>query len=341
MLSERYKNDQIPSQRLNKLQERMKSQVEHKIQSGIYKFEKSACLICSGNNFELLSEKDRYGLFMPVVICRDCGLIQTNPRMTQESYKQFYSFEYRQLYGGTEKPLDEFFFDQYRRGSSILDFLQTNLNMEIKGKKIFEVGVGAGGILYSFQQKGNDVFGCDIGEDYLEFGRKNYNLPLVHGTLEEIKLPWKPDFIIYSHVIEHILNPFNDLDYLKQFCNPDTYLFIEVPGIKGGLVTNYKKNFLLYLQNAHITHFSLTTLCNLLSKSGLTMIYGDEQIHAIFQISSKKNSKYINDYQSEITLLKKLEFTRFVPTHIFLNTTINILKFTHLYSSVKRIYKKN
>jgi len=341
MLAQRYKNDKIPTEKLNELQKKLKSQVEKKIEFGIYTFEKTACHICGGINFEILSEKDRYGLFMSVVICRDCGLIQTDPRMSQESYNQFYSSEYRQLYGGTESPQDNFFADQYNRGTNIIQFLERNLKMKINRKKIFEVGVGAGGILYSFQQKGNDIFGCDIGEEYLEFGRKKYNLPLVSGSIKEIQLPWKPDFILYSHVIEHILNPFEELDYLKQFCKHDTYLFIEVPGIKGDLVTNYQKNFLLYLQNAHITHFSLTTLCNLLSKSGWTMVYGDESIRAIFQISLEKHSEYINDYQSEITLLKKLEFLRFFPTKNSLFIIIfKILIYTHLYSMVKEIYNK-
>ena len=36
-------------------------------------------------DIEKLSEKDRYGLFMPVVICKKCGLVQTNPHMTEDS----------------------------------------------------------------------------------------------------------------------------------------------------------------------------------------------------------------------------------------------------------------
>ncbi len=56
----------------------------------MYSFEGVSCCICEEKNFELLSKKDRYGLYTPVVICKECGLIQVNPRMTQESYNQFY-----------------------------------------------------------------------------------------------------------------------------------------------------------------------------------------------------------------------------------------------------------
>ena len=91
MLSKRFKYNGKPSISLNELQLRTKKQVERKIERGIYSFEEVPCCVCGGKNFELLSEKGRYGLYMPVVVCKDCGLIQTNPRMTQEAYNQFYN----------------------------------------------------------------------------------------------------------------------------------------------------------------------------------------------------------------------------------------------------------
>jgi hypothetical protein len=94
----------------------MKEQLERKIEEGIYSFEEVPCCVCSGKNFEVLSEKDRYGLYVHVVICKNCGLIQTNPRMTQEAYNPFYKHEYRKLYNGTETPVDDFFKSEYKHG---------------------------------------------------------------------------------------------------------------------------------------------------------------------------------------------------------------------------------
>jgi len=107
VLSKRFKYDGKPCVSLNELQIRMKKQIERKIEEGIYTFEDVPCCVCGGENFELLSEKDRYGLYVPVVICKDCGLIQTNPRMTQDAYNQFYELEYRKLYVGKDAPADK------------------------------------------------------------------------------------------------------------------------------------------------------------------------------------------------------------------------------------------
>ena len=63
MLSKRFKNDSKPILSLNKLQQDMKKQVEDKMAQGIYSFEEVSCCVCGGGNFELLAEKDRYGLY--------------------------------------------------------------------------------------------------------------------------------------------------------------------------------------------------------------------------------------------------------------------------------------
>ena len=112
MLAPRYMYDGLPLVDLNSLQQSMKAQIEKKVADNIYAFEAVPCCICGGSSFEKLSEKDRYGLYLPVCVCRDCGLIQTNPRMTQASYNEFYNYEYRRLYGGEAQPSAAFFEDQ-------------------------------------------------------------------------------------------------------------------------------------------------------------------------------------------------------------------------------------
>ena len=121
MLSKRFKYDGKPSINLNELQVRMKKQIEKKIEESEYSFEDVSCCVCDGRDFEILSEKDRYGLSVPVVICKDCGLIQTNPRMTQESYNRFYEIEYRKLYHGKDAlaNTDDFFKSEYKHGGDL------------------------------------------------------------------------------------------------------------------------------------------------------------------------------------------------------------------------------
>lgn len=310
MLGKRFEYDGAPIFPLNKLQKQMKKQIELKIKHGIYQFKSIPCCTCSNEDFEKLSKKDRYGLYSPVVVCKQCGLIQTNPRMNQKSYNDFYKFEYRKLYLGERKPNEEFFTLQYKSGKRIFSYLQdagilTNSSFNLF---IFEIGCGAGGILQYFREKGYNVQGCDLDEKYLNFGRKNYNLDLFNGTIKEISLNKSPDIIIFSHVLEHLLFPKKDLEYIFNLISDNGYIYIEVPSVEEIINSEYL-NFLNYLQNAHTYHFTLTTLRNLLEGIGFKMIKGNRKIISIFKKSNiiTSNVKIVNNYKAVILYLKKLE----------------------------------
>ena len=344
MLSKRFKYNGKPATRLNELQVRMKKQIERKIEEGIYSFEEVPCCVCGGKNFEILSEKDRYGLYVPVVICRACGLIQTNPRMTQKAYNRFYDMEQKKLYVGKDIPTDKYFESQYERGTRIYAYIEKNLRIDLTDLKVLEVGTGAGGILYAFKEKGNEVYGCDLASEYIAFGKKKYNLDLQIGTIYDSNINWTSDIVIYSHTLEHILNPVEELIKLKSICGSNTYLYIELPGVKY-LTHSYDTNFLKQLQNAHVYYFTLTTLKNLLRKAGWDFVCGTEVIYSIFKPSSSSEGDYENDYDNIISFLRRMVFYRFMPTpynvkRLTMPTTISFLKRAGLYNTAKRIYHK-
>ncbi len=311
MLGKRYENDGIPIVPLNNLQLQIKDRIALKIQQEIYKFELVPCCICENYDFELLSNKDRYGLYNPTVICKNCGLIQNNPHMNEQSYIDFYKSDHRKLFFGEKLPTEDVFRTEYKRGEEIFWFLKESgiINESIKDFNIFEVGCGSGGILQFFKENGFEVQGCDLDEQYLDYGKKKYNLNLHFGTLKEIKFEKLPNIIIYSHVLEHILNPKEELTQIKKILKKDGYLYIEVPGVKN-LVKTYDMNFLLFLINAHVYYFSLTTLTNLLSSNGFKLIKGNNVIRSIFQVSEISQFKYKNDYFSTIKYLHTLEKSR-------------------------------
>ncbi|HCT30221.1 MAG TPA: hypothetical protein DIW31_05700, partial [Bacteroidales bacterium] len=163
MLSPRFKYDSKSALKLNKIQLDTKSRVEGNIKSGNYKFESICCAICGSVDSELLAEKDRYGLECHVVICRNCGLVYVNPRMTQDSYNQFYDGEYRKLYIGVESPAELYFKARHKKAKKIFDFIKLAYpTIDFKGLNILEVGCADGGILLYFKEQGCNVKGVDL-----------------------------------------------------------------------------------------------------------------------------------------------------------------------------------
>ena len=62
------------------------------------KFEKTLCLNCLSNENKILFKNDRYGFKLTTVICKRCGLIFSNPRMTKDATDYFYKSDiYRNL----------------------------------------------------------------------------------------------------------------------------------------------------------------------------------------------------------------------------------------------------
>src|ERR1700722_15168618 len=123
MVPNRLRDDGRSLLRLNDIQAKAKGSVLDKIKSGAYPLEAVDCLLCGGANFIAVAEKDRYGLPMSVQVCRECGLLQTTPRMSGGAYAEFYDNEYRPLYVGTEQPDEQFFAWQVRRGNEIIRWL--------------------------------------------------------------------------------------------------------------------------------------------------------------------------------------------------------------------------
>ncbi|OGV41903.1 MAG: hypothetical protein A2X46_17780 [Lentisphaerae bacterium GWF2_57_35] len=296
---------------LNQLQSELRAQIEGKLKDGIYRFEDVPCCICDGRDFEALSTRDRYGLYMPVVICRQCGLIQTNPRMTQESYSEFYNAEYLQLYMGEEIPRPYFFASQLEKGRRIFAYLSTQpLSKPLATMSVLEVGCGAGGILHYFKQQGCSVQGIDLGAENVAFGRERYGLNLSRGTIADVRWDVPPDLIIYSHVLEHVLQPNNELQQVRRILPDDGVLYVELPGVKD-VRKSCDREFLRYLQNAHTYHFTLTSLKNLLQRNGFELIAGSESINSVFRKRKGEASPAIvNDCPDAMSYLRSNEFRR-------------------------------
>jgi len=283
-----------------------------KVADNIYPFQAVPCAICQKNQFETISKKDRYGLAMPVVICENCGLVQTNPRMTQGAFEEFYNTEYRKLYVGDAAPSEVFYARQYQRGKSIFNYLKQQQLLPSKQESPFvlEVGCGAGGILAYFKEQGFRVKGIDLGAQYINYGKEQKGLDLEIGFLKDLDLKEKPDLVIYAHVVEHLLEPNEEVQLVRSILKEDGLLYIEVPGIRN-LSFNYRSNFLRYLQNAHTYHFSLESLQQLVEKNGFALIDGNQEVKSIFKKSAATNStEGPSDYKRTMDYLKNLEQNR-------------------------------
>ena len=187
-----------------------------------------------------------------------------------------------------------------------------------------------------------------MGSEYIAFGKEKYNLKLQIGTIYDIDINGTPDIVIYSHVLEHILNPIVEMVQLSLIIDNHTIVYMEVPGRKS-IKNIHGGDFLRSIQNAHVYYFTLKTLRNIMKKAGYDIVTGDENssIHSIFKKSSSKNLQFEfeNDYNNAISFLRRMEFYRFVPApynvkRLTMPVMVSFLKRAGLYNTAKEVYYK-
>ena len=291
--------------RLNDNQVHVRDIVQQKIKNCIYEFEEASCP-CGGNEDQLVAETDRYGLRLDTVICRKCGLLRTNPRLTEKSLKLFYEQDYRDLYMGEEYgDMENYFQGMIRRGIYMKDLLKKHVpNLCLKGMNILEVGCSAGGILEPFLKAGACVKGYDYDKRYLEYGNsRNKGLNLCHGGLENLRNETAQyDIIIMNHVLEHIIDIRGAIELIKASLKKDGIFYVGVPGAKNpGYYFSPSKSFIGTIHIAHLYHFTKATLTNFLE--GFSCCFIDDTVRGFFRIEKDASKTFYCKHDEYLKML--------------------------------------
>lgn len=277
-----WKNDGREIVDLNDLQKKQIKNFLSKLKSGEYKFLENPCL-CGNTDKSLdilVAEKDRYGIACDNVLCKKCGMIRLKERLDDYSTAEFYKNEYRDIYVGKEQASDNFFNSQAERGQTFYELVKKYVDIS-EIKTVFEIGCGAGGILYPFHKDGKKVSGCDFGEKYLKFGQSK-GLDLYQGEIDFDKTQKKSqDLVILSHVMEHFNEPIKTMNEIIELISDEKYLLVEVPGIFDIKKTYF--NPILYFQNAHVHNYYYYYLKIFFESLGLKVVYGNERCTFILQ----------------------------------------------------------
>lgn len=237
-------------------QEAAVADANRRIAAGEVPFELVDCL-CGSSDFVPVAGVDRYGHEQATVVCRRCGLVQSNPRMTAEAYRDFYeSDHYRHVYEGVDfTAVAEAKFDDPHARAIFDRVVAAKPREEIA--TVLEFGAGGGWNLSRFKDEGMHVVGYDYSPGLVEVGR-NHGIDLRQGGLEDVDGSY--DVIVANHVIEHTLDPRAALRRLGAHLDRGGVFFVGIPDIAQFDVR--------HLQNAHTYYFTRATLERVASEAG-------------------------------------------------------------------------
>lgn len=99
-------------------------------------------------------------------------------------------------------------------------------------RRWLDVGAGQGGIVSCARAMGYDAHGLELGESAVEFGRDVLGVSLTKHTIDqELKLKGHAsyDVVSYFMVLEHVMDPVEQVRYAWEILAPQGLLVVEVP----------------------------------------------------------------------------------------------------------------
>ncbi len=244
-----------------------------KVADGTVALRSYPCISCGSDKKREIFTNDSHGINQNTVMCLNCGMVYSDPRMTPESQDKFYySDVYRLLYDSygdsgnyiaaankkiasalslEPRPLDASHYNIFSFYSFILESIDIN---EINS--VCEIGAGSGANLLPFMKGGKRAYGVEISPG-LVLNAKKHGIDLSYSSLEQVDK--QIDLFILIHSLEHLHDP---IEYLKNLTKlSPKYILIEVPGI----VSKFGDS----IQTAHNFYFSKNTLMKSCSSAGL------------------------------------------------------------------------
>jgi len=214
----------------------------------------------------VIAKRDRYALKFDSVLCDACGTVRIDPYFDDKSLETFYADIYQGLYARAIEPA-AYFDRQLAYGQKIRESVFGSERSA--GKRVLEIGCGAGGGLSALHDAGFEVRGCDYSGELIEFGTAQGVPGLVVGPVEAIaESKEKFDLIYLHHVFEHVGRPLPTLCSVQKLLKPDGRLLIIVPDL--GCVHLYlraKSDPMKFIHVAHKYNYTLTCFEQLASKT--------------------------------------------------------------------------
>ena len=193
------------------------------------------CPVCNSNEKKLLGhplmKNEIFGPFESILKkveiskCLKCNLLFLSPivHYSDEFLKNLYPLQYL----GNDQDKD---FKNMKDKQNIFKKAIKLYNENPKGKKLLDIGCGMGEFLKISSDYGMDPLGIDLNRtttDYItsNYGYKTLNKLITQETFEENSF----DFIVLSHVIEHVQDPNKLIKIIYKILKPGGIFIMATP----------------------------------------------------------------------------------------------------------------
>ena len=231
------------------------------------------CPICNSTEFDHIITCNDYTVSQNpfnIIGCTQCSFRFTNPRPTNDNLPEFYKSINYISHSDTKKGFVSQVYHLVRKYTlnQKLKLLKANVAVG----NLLDYGCGTGTFLKQANAKGWNSFGTEPDEGARELS--NSNKKLAFGNKQELNA-FDPlitfNAITLWHVLEHVTDLPETLEFFKQKLKPNGVLIIAVPNYNSFDAKHYKAHWAAYDLPRHLYHFEDKTISQLLAKYGFAL----------------------------------------------------------------------
>ncbi len=283
------------------------------------------CPLCEARDEEMLLEAadpnpspGEPALRFPVVRCRQCRMVYTNPRPAAESLGRFYPSDYKPH----RKPRE-------KRGPPRVHPFERLLGRPCRERRgqlpwrglgrLLDFGCGGGSFLRRMNDLGWDVVGLDSAGTAIETIRNDYKLKAHVGTLPHPELrPCSFEIVTMWHSLEHVPEPMETLREAYQLLIPGGKLVVACPNIDSWAFRRFHDDWFGLDLPRHLSHFTPTTATLALQTAGFRLDSIRTVRHSDWLRSSAKRASAGPTADWLDHLLKRKPFAKFAAWLVYL-----------------------
>jgi SAM-dependent methyltransferase len=243
------------------------------------------------------------------VFCMNCGLVYKNPMLTRDSQKHFYNGPYARLAKPNQQtgiPKTDIV-EGVIQSVYVLDFLRAS-QIDLKDKKVLEVGTGMGTLLRSVQSLGATVHGIDTDKRSCEISRKIHGLQVDNVDVFSLQSDTHYDVIFCCNTLEHMYSPRELLQKMQQLLTKDGIVVIEIPSYRYPYVHCYMDAFFSSAHNYTFSHDSFAALANQCGYGIAQFGYSGHNSCMIFALTTdeviEKDKRDVVNYNQSLSIVK-------------------------------------